>query len=70
MNEDPTGTNPHPRMTLTLAGIARARLVLVTVRGDDKRDALARVVTGDPTCPGAHVNADKVVWIADPAATG
>lgn len=70
MSEDPTGANPHPRMTLTLAGIARARLVLVTVSGEAKRDALARVVHGDPTCPGAHVNADKVIWIADPAATG
>jgi 6-phosphogluconolactonase len=70
MNEDPTGVNPHPRMTLTLAGIARARLVLVTVCGEAKRDALARVVAGDETCPGAHVTGDKVVWIADPAATG
>ena len=33
MNEDPSGRNPHPRMTLTFAGIARARLVLVTVVG-------------------------------------
>jgi len=70
MNEDPTGVNPHPRMTLTLAGIARARLVLVTVCGEAKREALARVVAGDETCPGAHVTGDKVVWIADPAATG
>ena len=33
MNDDPSGRNPHPRMTLTFAGIARARLVLVTVDG-------------------------------------
>ena len=33
MNEDPSGRNPHARMTLTFAGIARARLVLVTVSG-------------------------------------
>ena len=70
MNEDPTRTNPHPRMTFTLAGIARARLVLVTVSGAAKRDALARVLEGDTTCPGTHVNADKVLWIADPAAAG
>ena len=70
MNEDPTGTNPHPRMTLTFAGIARARLALVTVSGDAKRDALSRVAAGDPACPGSHIRADRVVWIADAAAAG
>ncbi len=70
MSEDPTGANPHPRMTLTLAGIARARLVLVTVSGASKGDALARVLAGDPTCPGSHVTADRLLWIADPAAAG
>jgi 6-phosphogluconolactonase/glucosamine-6-phosphate isomerase/deaminase len=57
-------------MTLTFAGIARAHLVLVTVSGEHKRDALARVLAGDPDCPGSHVNADRVLWIADPAAAG
>jgi 6-phosphogluconolactonase len=70
MNDDPSGANPHPRMTLTLGGIARARLVLVTVSGDDKRDAVARVRAGDPSCPGALVRSDHVVWIVDPAAAG
>jgi 6-phosphogluconolactonase len=70
MNVDPTGNNPHPRMTLTYAGIARARLVIVTVSGEAKRDALRRVVEGDPTAPAAAVRADKVVWLADAAAAG
>jgi 6-phosphogluconolactonase len=70
MTEDPAGHNPHPRMTLTLAGITRARLVLVTVAGEAKREALARVRAGDESCPGSHVRADQVVWIADPAAMG
>ena len=53
MNDDPQRrTTRYPRMTLTFAGIARARLVLVTVSGEDKREALARVRAGDPTCPG------------------
>ena len=54
MNSDPTGTNPFPRMTLTLGGIARARLVLVTVAGEAKRDALARVAADDPDTPAAR----------------
>jgi 6-phosphogluconolactonase len=70
MNDDPSGTNPHPRMTLTFAGIARARLVLVTVSGETKREALDRVRAGDATCPGTHVTGDRVLWIADPAAAG
>jgi len=70
MNEDPSGLNPHPRMTLTFAGIARARLALVTVSGDSKREALGRVAAGDDACPATHIRADRVVWIADEAAAG
>ncbi len=67
MNEDPSGTNPHLRMTLTYAGIARARLAIVTVEGEAKREAFARVQADDPTCPGSLVRADRVLWIVDPA---
>ena len=70
MNEDPTGRNPHPRMTLTYSGIARARLVLFTVSGESKRDAFAAVRRGDPTCPATHVRAERVVWLVDRAAAG
>jgi 6-phosphogluconolactonase len=70
MNDDPSGRNPLLRMTLTFAGIARARLVVVTVMGEEKREALNRVVAGDPTAPASHVAADKVVWLADQAAAG
>ncbi|MET0726944.1 MAG: 6-phosphogluconolactonase [Acidimicrobiales bacterium] len=69
MNKDPSGANAHSRMTLTFAGIARARLVLVTVTGASKQEAMHRVISGDPTCPATHVTADKVIWIVDPAAT-
>ena len=70
MNEDPTGRNPHQRMTLTFSGIARARLVVFTVEGEEKREAFAAVRRGDPTCPATRVQADRVIWLVDPAAAG
>jgi 6-phosphogluconolactonase len=41
MNDDPPAPTPTTRMTLTFAGIARARLAVVTVCGEAKREALA-----------------------------
>jgi len=70
MNSDPKGNNPHERMTLTLSGIARARLVVFTVSGEDKRAAFAGVRAGDESFPAARVQADRVVWLVDPAAAG
>jgi 6-phosphogluconolactonase len=69
MNEDPSGRNPHRRMTLSYAGIARGRLVLVTVSGKEKREALARVAAGEDL-PATHIQADRVLWIVDPEAAG
>lgn len=67
MNDDPLGTNPHRRMTLTFAGIARARRVLVTVTGEAKAEALARIAAGEDL-PAAHLAADEVIWLVDEAA--
>jgi len=67
MNDDPLGNHPHQRMTLTFAGIARARLVLVTVAGVEKADALARVARGDDV-PASHIRGEKVLWLVDEAA--
>lgn len=67
MNEDPSGHHPYKRMTLTLSGIARARLALFTVCGEDKREAMQQVADGDDL-PAALVRADRVVWLVDPAA--
>lgn len=64
MNEDPAGANPYQRMTLTLSGIARARLVLFTVAGADKRAAMQRIVDGEDL-PASRVKADRVVWLVD-----
>ena len=70
MNEDPNGRNPHRRMTLTFSGIARARLALVTVEGEEKREAFAAVRRGDPDVPATRIKADRVIWLVDPAAAG
>jgi 6-phosphogluconolactonase/glucosamine-6-phosphate isomerase/deaminase len=57
-------------MTLTFSGIARARLVVFTVSGAEKRDAFESVRRGDRDCPAARVRADRVIWLVDPAAAG
>jgi len=67
MNEDPSGTNPYARMTLTLGGISRARTVLVTVAGAAKAHALAEVAAGHEL-PASLIRADQVVWLVDEAA--
>lgn len=66
-NEDPSGRNPFKRMTLTFAGIARARLALFTVSGESKRAAMQAVFDGDDV-PAARVTADDVVWLVDRSA--
>ncbi len=67
LNEDPSGRNPHPRMSLTFAGIARARLVVVTVMGESKREAMTALVDG-ADLPAQRIRADEVVWLIDRAA--
>lgn len=68
-SEDPHGRNPHRRMTLTLAGIARARLALFTVVSEEKHDAFVRVCSGEDL-PAGQVRAGRVVWLVDPEAAG
>lgn len=68
LSDDPTGRNPHRRMTLTLAGIARSRLVLFTVSGTAKAEAMRAVYTG-ADLPAARVDAPRVVWLVDPPAS-
>ena len=64
LNEDPSGRNPHPRMTLTLSGIARSRLVIFTVAGPGTREALRGVMDG-ADLPASRVTADRVIWLVD-----
>ena len=64
LNDDPSGNNPYQRMTLTFAGIARSRQVIVTVAGASKAHTLARVLSGEDL-PAAHITADSVLWLVD-----
>jgi 6-phosphogluconolactonase len=61
--------HPHPRLTLTLPGIARGRLVVVTVAGAEKRDAIERIRSGDDL-PAARIRGERVLWLGDRAALG
>jgi len=63
-NEDETGRNPYPRLTLTFSGIARSRLVIFTVAGVAKRDTLRAIMDG-ADLPAGRVTADRVVWLVD-----
>jgi 6-phosphogluconolactonase len=68
-NVDATGRNPHLRLTLTFAAIARARLVVFTVAGADKHEAMFRILQHEDL-PAARVRAERVLWLCDGEAIG
>ena len=61
--------HPHDRLTFTYPAIARTRTVVFTVAGEGKREAFDRVRAGDDV-PATHVEADRILWLVDPAAAG
>ncbi|HTK16122.1 MAG TPA: 6-phosphogluconolactonase [Acidimicrobiia bacterium] len=61
--------HPHPRLTFTYPAIARGRLVVVTVAGAEKRDAVERIRGGEDL-PAARIRGDRVLWLGDRAALG
>ncbi|MDA8290969.1 MAG: 6-phosphogluconolactonase [Actinomycetota bacterium] len=63
-NLDPSGRNPLPRMTMTYAVLATAKLAVLAVTGTEKRAALAAVASGEDL-PAARVRARRVVWLCD-----
>jgi 6-phosphogluconolactonase len=58
----------HRRMTLTYPALAAARRILWLVTGEEKRDALARLLAGDRSIPAGRVENGEMVVIADEAA--
>ena len=63
-SSDPRQRNPHRRVTLTLEAISRARVVVFTVSGQSKRDAL-RALEAGTDLPAARVHAEHVLWLVD-----
>jgi 6-phosphogluconolactonase len=61
--------HPHPRITFTFPAIERCALAVVTVAGEEKREAIKRIRAGDDL-PGAHIRAGRVLWLGDLAALG
>jgi 6-phosphogluconolactonase len=57
------------RMTLTYPALDAARRILWLVTGDDKREALKRLLAGDRSIPAGRVEAHDVVVVCDRAAT-
>jgi 6-phosphogluconolactonase len=66
-NEDEL--HPHPRITFTFPAIERAELAVITVAGEEKREAIARIRAGEDL-PGARIRAKQVLWLGDAAALG
>ena len=58
----------HPRMTLTYPALARAEQIMWLVVGKDKRQPLARLVSGDRSIPAGRVEAARSLIFADAAA--
>jgi 6-phosphogluconolactonase len=63
-NEDPSGDNPHRRLTLTLPAINSARLAVFTVAGASKAGAVAALLRGEDI-PAARVHAGHMLWLVD-----
>jgi 6-phosphogluconolactonase/glucosamine-6-phosphate isomerase/deaminase len=57
------------RMTLTYPAIDRAREVLWVVTGDDKADALAKLLAGDESIPASRVRTPAQIVLTDQAVT-
>jgi 6-phosphogluconolactonase len=58
------------RMTLTYPALARADQLLWLISGQDKRDALAKLLASDPSIPAGRVVAGASLVMADRAALG
>ncbi|MFN2567524.1 MAG: 6-phosphogluconolactonase [Gemmatimonadaceae bacterium] len=68
----PPGAKVRERVTLTLSVLNRARLVLILCAGEEKRDAVSRILSGAaPELPAARVRGgERTLWMLDRTAAG
>jgi 6-phosphogluconolactonase len=59
----------HRRMTLTYPALARADEILWLISGEDKRDALAKLLVGDTSIPAGRVRPRHSTILADSSAS-
>lgn len=59
----------HRRMTLTYPALAEASQILWLVTGEEKREALSRLLDGDASIPAGRVANENMVVVADEAAS-
>jgi 6-phosphogluconolactonase len=59
----------HRRMTLTYPALAPARRIFWLATGEDKADALDKLLAGDRSIPAGRVEAADALVLADRAAT-
>jgi 6-phosphogluconolactonase/glucosamine-6-phosphate isomerase/deaminase len=57
-------------MTLTYPAIDAARQIVWLVTGEEKRDALAKLLAGDRSIPAGRVENESMTVVADEAAAG
>ena len=62
---------PQPRVSLTYPALDSSRIVAFLVAGEEKRDILDRVLSGDTGVPAGHIRPiGDVIWFTDRAAAG
>lgn len=62
---------PQPRVSLTYPALDSSRIVAFLVAGEEKRDILNRVLSGDTSVPAGQIRPiGDVIWFTDRAAAG
>jgi 6-phosphogluconolactonase len=67
----PVRSDGHSRVTLTYPALESGRVVAFIVAGEEKRDVLDRVLSGDTSLPAGRLHpVGSVLWLVDQAAAG
>jgi len=62
---------PQPRVSLTYPALDSSRIVAFLVSGEEKRDILDRILSGDTSVPAGRIRPlGDVIWFVDKAAAG